>query len=266
MESVIVEGGLFEVNEAGEVYRLKNGQRELAHQVETGRRKEFLVVSAQVDGKQKQFYVHRLVAEAFIPNPHNYPEVNHIDGNPKNNHVENLRWVSRAQSVQHAYRMGFINPYSNAVKCKICGAPTRAKDEICTACKLDLKSEANKERRLADIRDALSMIDPSKTTQIQLKYVNLRMEGYTIREIAEICGVSPQCVDASIKSAIHKSSQDSPVKMSTRKLILQLESKIKRKQSQLNKLTSTQLSIQKEIEDTQNQINTLKSSVQEVKK
>lgn len=43
-------------------------------------------------GVKKNFRVHRLVAEAFIPNPNNYPMIDHIDGNPRNNHVENLRW------------------------------------------------------------------------------------------------------------------------------------------------------------------------------
>lgn len=57
----------------------------------------------------KDFKIHRLVAKTFIPNPNNLPQVNHIDGNKKNNSVDNLEWVSRSGNVRHAYDTGLIN-------------------------------------------------------------------------------------------------------------------------------------------------------------
>ena len=61
------------------------------------------------NGKETQMSVHRLLAKHFIPNPENKPYINHIDGNPLNNALDNLEWVTHSENVQHAVRTGLFN-------------------------------------------------------------------------------------------------------------------------------------------------------------
>ena len=59
-------------------------------------------------GATDTYMIHRMVAEAFIPNPNNYPFVNHLDGNKLNNCVDNLEWCTPKQNSQHAVSIGLI--------------------------------------------------------------------------------------------------------------------------------------------------------------
>ena len=54
------------------------------------------------EGVKKRFMCHRIVAQEFIPNPNNKPFINHIDGNPANNKVENLEWCTQEENEQHS--------------------------------------------------------------------------------------------------------------------------------------------------------------------
>ena len=66
--------------------------------------KGYLTVNLSYEGKQHLKRVHRLVAQTYIPNPDNKPDVNHKDGNKQNNRVDNLEWVTNQENHWHASR------------------------------------------------------------------------------------------------------------------------------------------------------------------
>jgi hypothetical protein len=58
------------------------------------------------NGVRKLMYIHRMVAETYIPNPNNKPQVNHINGDKGDNRVKNLEWVSSSENIEHAFKIG----------------------------------------------------------------------------------------------------------------------------------------------------------------
>ena len=63
----------------------------------------YLRVQLCAAGRQPRLFVHRLVAELYIPNPDNLPQINHLDGNKKNNRVSNLEWCDASHNHKHSF-------------------------------------------------------------------------------------------------------------------------------------------------------------------
>ena len=107
-----VEGyeNLYEVSNTGNVRslvnRYKNTKGIFLLSQENVRAGNGTYKRVQLSGPRKRFSVHRLVAEAFIKNPRNKPQVNHIDNNPSNNVVTNLEWCTGSENLIHAQKQG----------------------------------------------------------------------------------------------------------------------------------------------------------------
>lgn len=100
---------LFMVSDTGVVYSKRTEKTLKQCQHPHG----YLHIATKIGGRNgvaKCFKVHRLVAEAFIPNPDGKPFVNHIDGVKTNNNVSNLEWVTNSENMLHAFAIGLAKP------------------------------------------------------------------------------------------------------------------------------------------------------------
>jgi len=92
------------VTENGEVYRLwKIGFKKLKIYFNND---GYAQISIAQFGLKKTYLVHRIVGELFIENPNNLPEINHHDGDKKNNNISNLYWCTRAENIRHSFDTG----------------------------------------------------------------------------------------------------------------------------------------------------------------
>lgn len=97
--------GLYQVSNLGDVRGLnyrRSGELKLLKQNTT--KEGYKRVMLSKNGKKKNYWVHRLVAIAFISNPNNYKEVNHKDENPSNNNVKNLEWCTHVYNMNYGTR------------------------------------------------------------------------------------------------------------------------------------------------------------------
>lgn len=98
--------GRYKVNQLGQVFSNTTGKILKPQKTKnTG----YIQYKLMLRGSRMCFTGHRLVAELFIPNPLNKPQVNHKDGDKTNNHISNLEWSTRSENMTHAKDMGLIN-------------------------------------------------------------------------------------------------------------------------------------------------------------
>lgn len=154
-------GGKYEVSNVG---RVRNTQtNRVLSQHDNG--KGYSKVHIEVDGEHKKCYVHRLVADAFLDNPHTKREVNHKDSNPANNNVENLEWVTPSENIKHAVYKRRLNAWGNEAR------------PIISHC-----VETGEEMRFATISEAERHFGSRHITDV-LKGKRKKVKGHTFRYV-----------------------------------------------------------------------------------
>lgn len=111
--------GLYLISDLGNVKSLRNNKTRKEKilrliRIDSG----YLIVCLSKNGERKNHYVHRLVAQAFLPNPKNLPEINHKDENKQNNCVDNLEWCDRQYNIDYskAKQVGQYDLKGNLIK------------------------------------------------------------------------------------------------------------------------------------------------------
>ena len=102
-KSVVGYEGLYMVSNWGRVKSIKFGKERILKPVTNS--SGYLLVGLYKNNIEKKYSVHRLVAEAFIPNPYNLPQVNHKDENKQNNVVSNLEWCTHEYNNTYGTRI-----------------------------------------------------------------------------------------------------------------------------------------------------------------
>ena len=196
--------GLYQISSLGRVYTFKRNK--LMTPVKD--RKGYLRIKLRVNTCAKSLSVHRLVAEVFIPNPEDKPQVNHIDEDKTNNMVYNLEWVTGKENCNHGTKIqrtidtvskpilhitdGIINEYKNAVLAsELTGMSTSGIRAQCYAEKITNKNN-------------YFIYKNNSIPKYYYEYAFENKTTYTITAMSEYLGINRNTVTKRIKSGLIK--------------------------------------------------------------
>lgn len=162
-KSVVGYEGLYKISNLGNGISIKRHGTNGGFLKKYTHKKGYIVYVLTKNSHKKSFFAHRLVATAFIKNSLQKKEINHIDGNKKNNNVRNLEWVSRLENMQHAKNNGLIPLPKN---CQDHPNSKLNNKQVFTIKKLLLENKLN-QRQIADLfcvnKSVISLIHTKKS-------------------------------------------------------------------------------------------------------
>lgn len=124
--------GLYEVSNLGRVRSLpRRGTKGGILVIDTSNSKHYAHVVLAKNSKLHTTSLHKIVAEAWVPNPENKPQVNHIDGDKLNNKAENLEWVTNLENRRHAIKTGLSSALpEEAIEANMTGVMQKEGEEV----------------------------------------------------------------------------------------------------------------------------------------
>jgi len=205
VESKVMRDGKLLVFKTGDIFRIKGKLFYRCSKIEYSRGGNYHCVTyRREDGKQDHEYVHRLMAEAFIPNPDNKKQVNHIDNNGHNNDLKNLEWVTDAENKKHARE--FLGNFSmkNAKPCIFCESDTRSALQVCGSCRSKVKRFKTMEEKIKKINEKFSDVNLESLTKRERHIVTATLNGQTLTEIADTQKISTERVRQILKEILEQ--------------------------------------------------------------
>lgn len=185
------------ITDEGRVFSYKSGRKKELVQVFTSQGKKYKIVNLMVNKRHKMCYVHRLVAETFIPQNREGLQVNHKDKNTSNNHVDNLEWVTAQENIKHAYSTAKYK------ECLICKTRIYSKRlNMCQKCLNNIIGKINS-ILLNEIKHTYNLDELSRNKKItdkQKNVLSLISVGYNQSEIAQKLGITKQRVSQIVKA------------------------------------------------------------------
>ena len=192
--------GNLEIHEDGTVYRInKNGKHEIEPIVTNIKGNDRIVITYMKDGSQKHAYLSREIAKRFVPNENNYNIVSFKDGDTTNVSADNLKWISKAEQVEHAVKKRMENKKT----CEVCGKVYDGSRQTCPRCdrikEQKEMAEKREQKRLADIREKYKNVDKDKLSSEWKFILESRLNGETLQAIGEKKGVTRERIRQILK-------------------------------------------------------------------
>ena len=146
--------GAYQISNCGRARSFKQGKVKLL-KIQIDRDSGYLYICFYSNGKRDfaNTLIHIIVAKAFIPNPENKPQVNHKDGNKKNNCAWNLEWVTPSENIKHAYELGLAK--SGCAHCSAVLSPEQVREIRCNCILGDLEHGIKSFARKFNVSDSV---------------------------------------------------------------------------------------------------------------